>query len=65
MYSHLSALVGAERNDDDLHLAELHRRARQATMPSTLDLSTPEPGRTARVRWRRRASRQQPRPARA
>jgi len=65
MYSHLSASVAAERNDDDLHLAVLHRRARQAATPSTFDLSTTEPGRTSRVRWRRRARRQQPRPARA
>ena len=73
MYSHLSASVAAERTDDDVYRAHLHRRARQATTPSTLEITTREDagrsGRTSRVPWRRRVGRQQPhqqpRPARA
>jgi hypothetical protein len=69
MYSHLSAAVAAERTDDDVYRAHLHRRARQSTEPSTLEITTPatagQSGRTARVPWRRRVGRQHARPARA
>jgi hypothetical protein len=64
MYSHLSASVAAERIDDDVYRAHLHRRAREATTPSTLEIttSTTDEGsrRTARVPWRRRVGRHQP-----
>ena len=40
MYSHLSASVAAERTDDDVYRAHLHRRARQAATPSTLEITT-------------------------
>jgi hypothetical protein len=67
MYSHLSAAVAAERTDDDVYRAHLHRRARQASTPSTLEITTREDsgrtGRSSRVPWRRRVGRSQPRPA--
>ena len=40
MYSHLSASVAAERTDDDVYRAHLHRRARQAATPNTLEITT-------------------------
>jgi len=64
MYSHLSASVAAERIDDDVYRAHLHRRARQAATPTTLEITTSatdeRPRRTARVPWRRRVGRHQP-----
>jgi hypothetical protein len=63
MYSHLSASVAAERTEDDLFRAHLHRRARQASTPPVPEISVRESGRPSRVPWRRRVGRSQARPA--